>query len=96
MSLSNRNRRFLYCHDCNAVHRVTPFDSAPVYETDGAELREIPRDDRRDFCDRHVGHGMGELIAIDDRRREPDGFVEPMTVNKILSREVSGPASLSR
>jgi hypothetical protein len=75
------NRRFIYCRFCNAVHHVTPFDTAPVFETDGVEIREIPRDDRRDFFDRHIGHTLGELISHNDEQRcEPEEFFDPMKV----------------
>ncbi|MGZ8488859.1 MAG: hypothetical protein ACXWW4_10040 [Candidatus Binatia bacterium] len=39
------NERFLHCRGCNEVHKVTPFDQAPIYELQGSNVREIPTDD---------------------------------------------------
>jgi hypothetical protein len=75
------NQRFLYCHNCNAVHHVTPYHTAPIFEIDGIEIQEIPRDDCREFLDRHSGHRIGELIGTDEEHREQGRFVDPMRVN---------------
>ena len=81
--MSLGKRRFLYCHDCNAVHHVTPFDSAPVFEFDGMEIRELPQDDRRNFMDRHSGHRIGELISVGEKTGEAGALVDPMRINYI-------------
>jgi hypothetical protein len=62
------DRRFLYCIDCNAVHHVTPFDTAPIFVSDGLQIRELPQDDRRNFIDRHFGHRINELISVAETR----------------------------
>lgn len=77
------NQRFLYCHDCNAVHHVTPHNAAPIFEIDGTEIQEIARDDCGEFLDRHAGHRIGELTGVDEEHREQDGFVDPMRVNHV-------------
>jgi hypothetical protein len=78
------NRRFLYCRDCNAIHRVTVFDTAPFFEIDGLNVREVPQDDRRDFLNLHLGHRIGELNSIGEIRDEgDDGNVDPMKVSYV-------------
>jgi hypothetical protein len=76
------NQRFLYCHDCNAVHHVTPYDTAPIFLSDGIEIKEIQQDDRRDFLDCHSGHKIGELISLEEQGRDNDAIVDPMKVNQ--------------
>jgi len=44
------------------------------------EIREIPRDDRRDFTDLHCGHRLGELISLAETRRDRDEIVDPMKI----------------
>lgn len=77
------NQHFLHCLDCNAVHHVTPFDTAPEFESDGAEFRELPRDDRGTFLDAHFDHRIGELISVDGNRGGPEAGGDPMTVRFI-------------
>jgi len=72
------NRRFLYCRDCNAVHHVTPFDTAPAFEIDGGNIREVPQDDRRIFIERHFRHRVDELRSIDATGDEPGEIVDVM------------------
>ncbi len=42
------NDPFLYCCGCDEVHRITPFDEAPMYELQGSRVHAIPMNDRRD------------------------------------------------
>jgi hypothetical protein len=77
------NQRYLYCRDCNAVHHVTPFDTAPEFAVNGVEIQEIPQDDRREFVDRHAGHRIGDLIGVDESREEAQIQGDPMTVRFI-------------
>lgn len=82
-TLSLSHRRFLYCHDCNAVHHVTPFDSAPVFDFDGMEIRELPQDARRYLIDRHSGHRIGNLIKLGEITGEAVALAHPMRINYI-------------
>jgi hypothetical protein len=77
------NRRFLYCRDCNAVHHVTPFDTAPSYERVGLAIRETPRDDRGQFMDRHSGHRIGDLISVAESCPQGGQSADPMKVTYI-------------
>jgi hypothetical protein len=72
------DRRFLYCIDCNAVHHVTPFDTAPIFVSDDLQIREFPQDDRRNFIDRHFGHRINELMSVAEDRYVSGDFVDPM------------------
>lgn len=76
-------RRYLHCRDCNAVHHVTPFDTAPLFIIDGDQVREIPRDDRRQFLERHSSHAIHELVAIDEERGANSDFTDPMKARYI-------------
>jgi hypothetical protein len=78
--MSSSKHRFLYCHDCNAAHRVTPFDSAPVFEMDGMEIHELPQDDRGNFIDRHSGHRIGELIGVGEKTGQAGAVIDPMRI----------------
>src|ERR1043165_8234283 len=83
-SRADMNRRqFLYCHACNAAHHVTPFDTAPTFEIEGADVREVFQDDRRDLMERHSGHRLGELISAGEVLQESGGISDPMRVNYI-------------
>ncbi|MDP9131428.1 MAG: hypothetical protein M3N35_13690 [Candidatus Binatota bacterium] len=78
------NDRFLYCCGCNEVHRVTPFDQAPIYERQGLHVREIPTDDRRRFMERHVGHAIEELSSVAEDWLEPQSIIDPMAESYIF------------
>jgi hypothetical protein len=75
--------RFLHCRDCNAVHHITAFDRAPVFEMDGLEIRETAQNDRRAFLDLHLDHSIGELNSVEESRGEGGAFVDPMEVNYV-------------
>ncbi len=76
--------RFLYCHGCNEVHKVTPFDQAPIYEMQGSRVREIPTDDRRRFMERHAGHAIEELSSVSEDWLEPQSAIDPMTESYVF------------
>ncbi len=78
------NDRFLYCGGCNEVHRVTPFDQAPIYERQGLHVREIPTDDRRRFMERHSGHAIKELSRVAEDWLEPGNALDPMAESYLL------------
>lgn len=75
--------RFLYCRDCNAVHHLTPFDNAPVYEFQDRTVREIRADDRRSFLKRHTGHRLEELTSLIEEHFRSAQFFDPMKIGYI-------------
>ena len=77
--------RFLYCCDCNEVHKVTPFDQAPIYDVRGADLQEIPTDDRRQFTARHGGHTIEEFTSVAEIRLNPPGAIDPMADSFVIA-----------
>jgi hypothetical protein len=70
--------RFLYCCNCNQVHHVSPFDQAPIFEREGAEIQEIPADDRQRFTERHSGHVLQELFSIGEKQYPSSKVNDPM------------------
>ena len=78
------NERFLHCRRCNEVHRVTPFDQAPIYELQGSNMREIPTDDRRQFMERHAGHAIEELASVDEDWLKPQSAIDPMAESYVF------------
>ena len=78
------NDRFLYCCGCNEVHRVTPFDQAPIYDLQNSRVREIPMDDRRRFMERHSGHAIEELSRVAEDWLEPENVLDPMAESYLL------------
>lgn len=78
------NDRFLNCRGCNEVHKVTPFDQAPIYEMQGSRAREIPTDDRRRFMERHAGHAIEELSSVSEDWLEPQGAIDPMAESYVF------------
>jgi hypothetical protein len=76
--------RFLHCRGCNEVHKVTPFDQAPIYELQGSNVREIPTDDRRQFMQRHAGHAIEELSSVDEDWLKPQSAIDPMAESYVF------------
>ena len=76
--------RFLYCRGCNEVHKVTPFDQAPIYELQGSNVREIPTDDRRQFIERHAGHAIEELSSVAEDWLKPQSASDPMAESYVF------------
>jgi hypothetical protein len=70
--------RFLYCRDCNEVHHVTPFDTAPIYVLEDRSVRQIPVDDLQSFRDRHFGHKLEELTSVPETDVRLGQLVDPM------------------
>jgi hypothetical protein len=78
------NDRFPYCCGCNEVHRITPFDEAPIYDLQGSHVREIPMNDRHRFMERHSGHAIEELSRVAEDWLEPDNAADPMAETYLL------------
>jgi len=77
------HNQFLYCRICHEVHRVTPFDRAPIYLLEGMTVREIFTDDRRQFLDRHRGHEIEQLKRVADDRFPIGRPSDPMRVGYV-------------
>ena len=75
--------QFLYCRSCHEVHRLTPFDRAPIYLLEGMIVREIFTDDRRQFVDRHRGHEIEELKSVAEDRFPIGRPSDPMKVDYV-------------
>ncbi len=43
------NGRYIWCRKCDAIHRVTSFDRAPLYRFTDGDVQEIVTNDWRDF-----------------------------------------------
>ncbi len=78
------NDRFLYCCGCNEVHRITPFDDAPIYDRQGSRVRAIPMNDRHRFMERHSGHAIEEMSRVAEDWLEPDNVGDPMAESYLL------------
>lgn len=79
------NDRFLYCRDCNEVHKVTPYDRAPIYDLQGSRVCEIPTDDRRQFTRRHAGHAIVALSSVAEDWLNPQGAIDPMAESYMVA-----------
>jgi len=75
--------QFLYCRICHEVHRLTPFDRAPIYLLEEMTVREIFTDDRRQFLDRHRGHEIEQLKRVADDRFPIGRPSDPMRVGYV-------------
>lgn len=73
------DRKYIWCRNCEAIHHVSSFDRAPVYQIISGEVHETAANDWRDFMARHAGHKLEALTAT---RNDyfPDGSVaDPMS-----------------
>lgn len=75
--------RFLYCHNCNEIHHVTPFDKAPTYALEEMTVRETATDDCRSFLDRHWDHQFEELTTLAEKRFHLSRLADPMEVGYV-------------
>jgi hypothetical protein len=55
------NDQFIHCCECDAVHRVTPFDEGPVQNVLHDAVLQSAADDWRAFRERHAGHKQESL-----------------------------------
>jgi len=77
--------RFLYCRECNEIHKVTPFDDAPTYDLQGSQPHEIPTDDRRQFTARHDGHDLEVLSNVNTEWTDPRYAIDPMAESFVVA-----------
>lgn len=74
------NSKFIWCRRCDAVHRVTPFERAPVFECCEGEIAETPADDWRDFMALHAGHTLEPLVGTGNDYSPGGSAGDPMAV----------------
>ncbi len=72
--------KYIWCRNCNEVHHVSRFDTAPMYIIAQGEEREVPMDDRRAFADRHANHKLEALAAVGEKYLRAGELVDPMDV----------------
>jgi hypothetical protein len=72
--------KFIRCCRCDALHRVTPFDNAPVYVFRGNELEEQTTDDWRLFMEQHAGHRLEPLRGTGEKWFPSGSLWDPMSV----------------
>ena len=77
------NPKFICCRNCDAVHHVTAFDSAPKYCVSADPANETVSDTWHEFMARHAGHRLEPLEAT-GRSYFPDGrSSDPMATGYI-------------
>ena len=72
--------KFIRCYKCDALHRVTPFDNAPIYVFRGNELEEQTADDWRLFMEQHAGHRLEPLSGTGEKWYPSGPRSDPMSV----------------
>ena len=77
------DEKFIRCCVCDAIHHVSPFDKAPVYDCRGSQVEERASDDWRAFMERHAGHRLQPLKASGETFF-PHGLpLDPMSVGYV-------------
>jgi hypothetical protein len=72
--------KFIRCCRCDALHRVTPFDNAPLYVFRENELEEHAADDWRLFMKQHAGHRLEPLRGTGEKWFPSGSSSDPMSV----------------
>jgi hypothetical protein len=72
--------KFIRCCRCNAIHRVSRFDNAPLYVLAGNGMEEHATDDWRAFMDRHAGHRLEPLNETGEKFFPSGSSFDPMSV----------------
>lgn len=72
--------KFIWCRNCDAVHHVTSFDKAPLYDYISGELEVMPADDWRTFMKQHEGHRIQPLRAVGEKYFCKGTVSDPMGV----------------
>jgi hypothetical protein len=75
--------KFIWCRNCDAIHRVSGFDKAPVYALVAGEATEQPADDWRDFMMQHDGHRLEPLRPISEKYFPSGSIGDPMSVGYV-------------
>jgi hypothetical protein len=72
--------KFIRCCRCDALHRITPFDKAPLYIFTGNEFEEQAADDWRWFMEQHAGHRLEPLRGTGEKWFPSGSLSDPMSV----------------
>jgi hypothetical protein len=75
--------KFIRCCRCNAIHRVTRFDNAPLYLPAGNGMEEYATDDWRAFMERHAGHHLEPLTETGEKFFPAGSPFDPMSVGYV-------------
>lgn len=58
------DEKFIWCRNCDAVHHVTSFDKAPLYDYSAGELEQMPADDWQAFIKQHEAHRIAIMRTV--------------------------------
>jgi hypothetical protein len=75
--------KFIHCCRCNAIHRVSRFDNAPLYALAGNGTEEHATNDWRAFMERHAGHRLEPLHETGETFFPSGSSFDPMSVGYI-------------
>jgi hypothetical protein len=75
--------KFIRCCRCDAIHRVSRFDKAPLYVLAGNEVEEQATDDWRAFMERHAGHRLEPLSGTGEKVFPSGSPFDPMSVGYV-------------
>ncbi|HZD41710.1 MAG TPA: hypothetical protein VE131_13380 [Terriglobales bacterium] len=75
--------KYIWCRNCDAIHRVSCFDKAPLYALVAGEVEEQAVDDWRDFMTRHEGHRLEALKAISEKYFPSGAIGDPMSLGYV-------------
>lgn len=71
----------LYCRSCFEVLRMSPYDTAPLYQQRGDDFEEVPDDEEHStFLQRHSGHSLRTLKKKKDKFSADRPFWDPFRV----------------
>lgn len=77
------NDRYVWCRNCDAIHRVSSFDRVPLYGFADGEVQEAVANDWRDFMARHAGHKLEPMIATGSDYYPDGSAIDPMSVRYV-------------
>jgi hypothetical protein len=72
--------KFIRCRKCDVLHRVTPFDNAPIYVFKANDLEKQATDDWRLFMEQHAGHRLEPLRGTGEKFFPSGSPSDPMSV----------------
>jgi hypothetical protein len=77
------NDRYIWCRNCDAIHRVSRFDRAPLYNFTDGEVQEAVANDWCDFMARHAGHKLEPMMATGNDYYPDGSAIDPMSVRYV-------------
>jgi hypothetical protein len=75
--------KFIRCCRCNAIHRVSRFDNAPLYVPAGNGVEERATNDWRAFMERHAGQRLEPLHETGEKFFPSGSPFDPMSVGYV-------------